>query len=71
MRQILSIPLASHNLVDRWKWYPKESGEYIVCSGYRLLLKGFPTTEGDRYNNIGQDTRTIYRKLWEANVPER
>ncbi|KAK5842723.1 hypothetical protein PVK06_005110 [Gossypium arboreum] len=45
--------------------------EYTVRSGYRLLLRGFPMTDGDRYNNIGQDTRLIYRKLWEANVPDK
>ncbi|KAG8496970.1 hypothetical protein CXB51_008189 [Gossypium anomalum] len=48
VEQILSIPLASCALDDRWKWYLEESGEYTVCSGYRLLLRGFPMTDGDR-----------------------
>lgn len=54
MDKILSIPLASHDLNDRWKWYPEESGEYTVCSRYRLLLRGFPRTEETNTTTLGR-----------------
>ncbi|KAK5845935.1 hypothetical protein PVK06_002183 [Gossypium arboreum] len=38
---IRRIPLASHDLSERWRWFPDSTGDYSVRSGYRLLLRGF------------------------------
>ncbi|KAK8263437.1 hypothetical protein V6Z11_D12G042300 [Gossypium hirsutum] len=70
VRKIMTIPLASRALEDRW-WFPEEGGEYTIRRGYRLLLLGFPNSDDDRYNNVGQDIRRCYRQPWAANVPEK
>lgn len=41
-RKVLSIPLASIALEDRWRWYPNEDDIYTIQSGYWLLLRNVP-----------------------------
>ncbi|KAG8502933.1 hypothetical protein CXB51_000750 [Gossypium anomalum] len=63
-RSILRLSLAGHDLSDRWRWFLKDNGEYLVQSGYKLLLRGSLRTDDDCYINIAQHTRLLYKHLW-------
>ncbi|XP_061993460.1 uncharacterized protein LOC133711342 [Rosa rugosa] len=60
---ILSIPLSSRQVTDRWIWHFDTKGLFSDKSAYRLLM------EEARVEVVPDQTRNSWKKLWSANLP--
>lgn len=59
--------LCSHSTTwVRWLtvWSIKSTSVYMVCSGYKLLLRGYPMIREDGYVTISPKFWNIYKQLW-------
>ncbi|XP_061999558.1 uncharacterized protein LOC133716939 [Rosa rugosa] len=60
---ILSIPLSSRRVNDRWIWHFDTKGLFSVKSAYRLLM------EEVRTEVVPDQIRNSWKKLWSATLP--
>ncbi|KAH1031312.1 hypothetical protein J1N35_043486 [Gossypium stocksii] len=67
-QKILQIPLAETVNEDGQVWKGEQSGEYSVCSAYKLLQDS--TLDPSR-NLIQADGKKFYRKLWNLHLPTK
>lgn len=66
--RILRIPLSLVPHEDRLVWYGEASGEYSICSTYRLLQRN---TEFTSTKPLHTDYRRFYKFLWELKIPQK
>ncbi|KAL4335266.1 hypothetical protein GQ457_07G037440 [Hibiscus cannabinus] len=59
---ILSIPLSSHEQMDRLVWCGEHSGIYSVRSGYKRLLSAPSLRDSDS---------VLFKKLWKSKCPSK
>ncbi|XP_062014154.1 uncharacterized protein LOC133730612 [Rosa rugosa] len=60
---ILSIPLSSRRVKDRWVWHFDSNGRFSVKSAYKLLM------EEEMVQEVSLQTQDLWTKLWSTNVP--